>query len=102
MSVPVFRPINNRVVIRREEAQEKTPGGLILPDRAKEAQYRGTVLAVGPGKLITEGAKAGERVPMTVKPGDVVRWADYLGAEVKVKDQKYVVCFENDILAVEE
>jgi chaperonin GroES len=93
-----FRPLGNRVVIEQSEAIEKTTGGILLPDSAREKPQQGVVLAVGPGKLLDSG----NRAPMLVKEGDTVLYAKYAGTEVETDGCKYFVLTENDILAVVE
>ncbi len=93
-----FRPMDDRVLIEPSEAEEKTAGGIILPDTAKEKPQRGVVLAVGPGKLLDSG-KRGE---MSVHVGDEVFYGKYSGTEVEFGTDTYVVCRETDILAIVE
>jgi len=83
-----FRPLHDRVVVRRLEGEEKTKGGIIIPDTAKEKPQEGEVLAVGPGRFDDAGAK---RVPMDVKVGDVVLYSKYGGTEVKYHGEEYLV-----------
>jgi chaperonin GroES len=91
-------PLDDRVVIKQSEAQEKSAGGIILPDAAKEKPQRGKVIAVGPGKMNDDG----KRGQMSVKKGDEVLYAKYLGNEVEIDNEKYVILHENDILGVIE
>lgn len=91
-----FRPLDDRVVVEPMEAESKTAGGIILPDSAREKPQRGTVIAVGPGKLLDSG-KRGE---MSVKVGDQVFYGKYAGTEVDQGGDKFVVIRENDILAL--
>ena len=93
-----FRPMDDRVLIETSEAEETTAGGIILPDTAKEKPQRGTVIAVGPGKLLDSG-KRGE---MSVDVGDEVFYGKYSGTEIEFGTDKYVVIRESDILAVVE
>ena len=91
------KPLGDRIVVRREEASEKTTGGIYLPDTAsKERPMEGTVLAVGEGRLDDNG----RRVPMNVKAGDKVLFAKYSGTEYKVDDIEYLILSEKDILGV--
>lgn len=91
-------PLDDRVVIKQSEAEEKSTGGIILPDTAKEKPQRGKVVAVGPGKMTDEG----KRSKMSVKKGDEVIYAKYLGNDVEIDGVKYVILHENDILGVIE
>jgi len=91
-----FRPMDDRVLVEPVEADEKTSGGIILPDSAKEKPQRGVVVAVGPGKLLDSGSR-GE---MSVGIGDEVFYGKYAGTEVEFGTDKYVVIRENDILAM--
>lgn len=93
-----FRPMDDRVLLEPCEAEETTSGGIILPDSAKEKPQRGTVIAVGPGKLLDSG-KRGE---MSVSIGDEVFYGKYSGTEIDFGNDKYVVIRENDILAIVE
>lgn len=90
-----LRPLDDRIVVKRLEAEEKTVGGIILPDNAKEKPQRGEVVAVGPGKLLDSGARA----TPDVKAGDQVLFGKYSGSEVKVDGVEYLIMRENDILA---
>lgn len=92
------KPLEDRVLVKQSEAEEKTAGGIVLPDTAKEKPQRGTVEAVGPGKLLDSGSR-GE---MSLKKGDVVIYGKYAGTEVDVSGQKYVILRESDVLAVLE
>jgi len=91
-----LKPLADRVVVRKLEAEEKTAGGIVLPDTAKEKPQQGEVLAVGPGKLDEKGT----RHPMEVKVGDKVLFAKYSGTEVKIEGVEYFILFEKDILAL--
>ena len=91
-----FRPLDDRLLVEPDEAEEKTAGGIILPDAAKEKPQRGTVIAAGPGKLLDSGAR-GE---MSVKVGDAVYYGKYSGTEIEFDEDTYVVIRENDLLAV--
>ena len=94
-----FRPLHDRVVVRRIEGEEKTKGGIIIPDTAKEKPQEGEVLAVGPGRFDDSGAK---RVPVDVKVGDVVLYSKYGGTEVKYSGEEYLVLSARDVLAIIE
>lgn len=91
-----LKPLADRVIVKKLEAEEKTPGGIVLPDTAKEKPQNGEVLAVGPGKFDEKG----NRQPMEVKVGDKVLFAKYSGTEVKLDGQEYLILAERDILAV--
>jgi chaperonin GroES len=91
-------PLEDRVVIKQSEAQEKTVGGIILPDTAKEKPQRGKIIAVGPGKMNDKG----KRNEMSVKKGDEVIYSKYIGNEIEISGDKYVILHENDILGIIE
>src|SRR5512136_2646447 len=90
------RPLDDRVVVRPEEAEERTKGGIVLPDTAKEKPARGQVIAVGIGKLLENGT----RVPPTLKVGDRVIYGKYSGSEVKINGVEHTILRESDVLAV--
>lgn len=91
------RPLADRVVIKPQEREERTKGGIYLPDTAsKERPQEGTIVAVGEGRLDDNG----KRVPVAVQPGDRVLFAKYAGTEVKLDDEDYLILAEKDILAV--
>lgn len=93
------KPLNDRVLVRPLEATEKTKGGILIPDTVeKESPEKGEVIAVGPGKLMENGARAA----MTVKVGDKVMFKKYSPDKVKVDDQELLVIEESDILAILE
>jgi chaperonin GroES len=92
------RPLNDKVLIKRLEAESKTAGGIVLPETAKEKPKRGRVIAVGDGKLLDTG----ERGKMQVKPHDEVLFTAYAGTEVKIDGEEYVIMDESDILAILE
>ena len=92
------RPLDDRVVVRPEEAEEKTKGGIVLPDTAKEKPARGQVVAVGIGKLLENG----QRAPMAVKVGDRVIYGKYSGSEIKIDGVAHNILRESEILAVIE
>lgn len=93
-----IRPINEKVLVKRLEAETKTKGGIVLPDTAKEKPKEGKVVEVGTGKLL----KGGERAKFQVKKGDRVIFSPYAGTEVKVDGEEYLLVNEDDILAVVE
>jgi chaperonin GroES len=92
------KPLDDRVLVKQNEAEEKTAGGIVLPDTAKEKPQRGTVVAVGPGKLLDSG-KRGE---MGLKKGDEIFYGKYTGTEIKIDGDEYVILRETDVLAVVE
>ena len=89
-------PLDDRVVIERLEAEEKTQGGIVLPDTAKEKPQKGKVVAVGPGRMLEDGSRARP----AVKEGDTVLFGKYTGTEVTIAGQEYVIMKESDLLAV--
>lgn len=93
-----LRPLNDRILIQRVESEEKTVGGIIIPDSAKEKPSEGKVAAIGPGKR----NKKGERIPMDLKEGDKVLFSKYGGTEVKLDGEDYLIMREDDILGVVE
>ena len=90
-----IKPLSDRVVVQPAEAEEKTKGGIILPDTAQEKPQQGKIVAVGPGKA----SDAGTIIKMTVKTGDVVLYGKYSGTEITIDGGKYLIMSENDILA---
>jgi chaperonin GroES len=90
-----LQPLEDRIVIKRLEAETKTAGGIVLPDTAKEKPQRGEVLAVGPGKLLDNG----KRAELEIKVGDQVLFGKYSGTEVKVSGEECVIMRESDLLA---
>jgi chaperonin GroES len=94
-----IRPLDDRVVVQPFEAEERTRGGIVLPDTAREKPQRGKVIATGPGKLLE---KTGERGQMSLKVGDAVFYGKYSGTEVEIDGDKYVILREGDVLAVED
>jgi len=91
-----FRPLHDRVVVRRLAAEERSAGGIIIPDTAKEKPVEGEVLAVGPGAR----DETGKLVPLDVTPGERVLFAKYGGTEVKIAGEEVVILRESDILGV--
>ena len=91
-----LNPLADRVVVKPAEAEEKTKGGIILPDTAKEKPVEGTIVAAGPGKV----ADNGELVKMTVKVGEKVLYGKYSGTEVTVDSEEYLIMRESDIFAI--
>ena len=90
-----LQPLADRVVVKPIEREEVTKGGIVLPDTAKEKPQEGKVVAVGQGRVSDDG----KRIPMDVKVGDIVIYAKYGGAEIKVEDEELVILHESDILA---
>jgi len=90
-----LQPLDDRIVVQRLEAEEKTAGGIVLPDTAKEKPQKGEVLAAGPGKLLENG----KRAPMEVKVGDKVLFGKYSGSEVKIQGEDILIIRESDLLA---
>jgi len=91
-----FRPLHDRVVVKRIDAEEKTPGGIIIPDTAKEKPQQGEVIAVGPGGR----DEAGKLVELDVKAGDRVLFGKWSGTEVKIDGVEYLIMKESDIMGV--
>jgi chaperonin GroES len=91
-----FRPLHDRVVVRRIEAEEKTSGGIIIPDTAKEKPQEGEVIAVGPGGR----DEAGKLIPIDVKVGDRVLFGKWSGTEVKLDGVEYLIMKESDLMGV--
>ncbi|MBM9613485.1 co-chaperone GroES [Desulfobulbus rhabdoformis] len=91
-----IRPLNDRILVKRLEGEEKTAGGIIIPDSAKEKPAEGEVVAVGPGKQ----KETGERVAMDVAVGDRVLFSKYGGTEVKLDGEDFLIMREDDILGV--
>ena len=92
-----LQPLEDRIVVRPNEAEEKTASGLVIPDTAKEKPQEGEVLAVGPGRFDDGGDK---RVPLDVKVGDTVLYSKYGGTEVKYSGEEYLILSARDVLAV--
>lgn len=91
-----IRPLGDRVIVERAEAEEKTAGGILLPESAKDKPKQGRVLAVGEGRRNDKG----DIQPMNVKAGDRVLFSSYAGTEIKVEGDEYLIMSESDILAV--
>ncbi|MBC8479000.1 MAG: co-chaperone GroES [FCB group bacterium] len=91
-----IKPLSDRVVVQPSAAEEKTKGGIILPDTAQEKPQQGKVVAIGTGKT----SDSGNLVKMTVKKGDLVLYGKYSGTEITVDGENYLIMSENDILAV--
>ena len=93
-----LKPLDDRIVIKQSDAEEKTSGGIILPDTAREKPQIGTIVAVGPGKILDDGKRAN----MSVKKKDEVIYAKYMGSDVEIDSQKYVILRESDVLGIVE
>ena len=93
-----IRPLNNRLIVKRIEEEEKTSGGIIIPDSAKEKPQQGNVIAAGPGKR----DDTGKRIAMEVKAGDRVLFSKYGGTEVKLDNDEHLIISEDDVLAILE
>ena len=91
-----FRPLGDRVLVRRVEEEEKTKGGIIIPDTAKEKPQEGEIIAVGPGARDEDG----KAIPLDVKPGDRVLFGKWSGTEVKIDGEDLIIMKESDILGV--
>ena len=93
-----IRPLQDRLIVKRVAEENKTKGGIIIPDTAKEKPSRGKIVAVGPGKLLDSG----ERAPLTVKVGNLVIYGKYAGTEVKIEGEDHLILREEDVLGVIE
>ena len=93
-----IRPLGDKVLVERVEAEAKTAGGIVLPDTAKEKPQRGKVVSVGEGKMLENGT----RKEVQVKKGDLVLFTSYAGTEVKIDGEEYLIMDESDIMAVIE
>lgn len=91
-----IRPLHDRIIVKRLEGEEKTKGGIIIPDTAKEKPLEGAVIAVGNGRILEDGKVR----PMDVKKGDVVLFGKYAGTEIKFDGEEHLILREDDILAV--
>ena len=98
MAKTKFRPLHDRVVVKRIDAEEKTKGGIIIPDTVKEKPQEGEIVAVGPGGR----DEAGKLVPMDIKAGDKVLFGKWSGTEVKIDGVEYLIMKESDIMGVLE
>lgn len=96
MSTTKFRPLQDRILVRRLEGEEKTKGGIIIPDSAKEKPQEGEVITVGNGKHLDSGKVQ----PLDVKAGDKVLFSKYSGTEVKINGEEFIIMREDDILGV--
>lgn len=92
------RPLHDRIIVKRLEEEEKTKGGIIIPDTAKEKPFEGKVIAVGDGRIKEDGTK----IPLEVKKGDRILFAKYAGSDVKIDGEDHLIMKEDDVLAVIE
>ena len=93
-----LKPLDDRIVIKQSEAEEKTAGGIILPDTAKEKPQIGKVVAIGRGKLLDDGM----RVKLSVNKNDEVIYGKYMGSDIEIDREKYVILRESDVLGIVE
>ena len=98
MSKLQIKPLQDRVIVKRLSGEEKTKGGIIIPDTAKEKPQEGEVMAVGNGKILENGTKQ----PLDVKVGDKILFSKYSGTEVKIEGEEFMIMREDDILAIIE
>lgn len=91
-----LKPLGDRIVVRRSEAEEKTAGGIVLPDSAKDKPKQGSVVSVGPGRVLDSG----ETKKIDVKAGDIVLFGAYAGSDVKIGPDEYLILSESDVLGV--
>lgn len=91
-----LKPLSDRVIVQKLEPEEKTAGGIVLPDSAREKPQEGKVIAVGPGQVDDKG----QRKPIDIKEGDHVLYAKYSGTEVKIEGEEFLILSERDILAI--
>ena len=91
-----FRPLHDRVVVRRLEGEEKSKGGIIIPDTAKEKPQEGEIVAVGPGAR----DEAGKLVPLDVRPGDRILFGKWSGTEVKIDGEEFLIMKESDVMGI--
>jgi len=90
------KPLHDRLVVKRLEEEEKTKGGIIIPDAAKEKPQEGRVIAVGDGKVLENGQKS----PLAVKAGDKILFGKYSGTEIKIDGEEHLILREDDVLAI--
>ncbi|HHL39044.1 MAG TPA: co-chaperone GroES [Deltaproteobacteria bacterium] len=93
-----IRPLHDRVIVQRASEEEKTKGGIIIPDSAKETPMEGTIIAAGPGRKDEDG----KLHPLDVKAGDKVIFSKYAGSEIKIEGEEYLIMREEDILGIVE
>lgn len=92
------RPLGDRILVQRLEAEEKTKGGIVLPDTAKEKPKEGKVVSVGKGRVTDEG----KTIPLNVKEGDKILFSSYAGTDIKIEGEEYLILREEDVLAIIE
>ncbi len=92
------KPLHDRIIVKRLEEEEKTKGGIIIPDTAKEKPFEGRVIAVGDGKIKEDGTK----IPMELKKGNRILFAKYAGTDIKIDGEDHLIMKEDDVLAVIE
>jgi chaperonin GroES len=92
------RPLHDRIIVKRLEEEEKTKGGIIIPDTAKEKPFEGRVIAVGDGRIKDDGTK----IPMELKKGDRILFSKYAGTDIKIDGEEHLIMKEDDVLAVIE
>jgi len=90
-----IKPLGDRIVIKVLEKEERTKGGIVLPDTAKEKPQKGEVLAIGSGEIVD-----GQKVPLEVKVGDNIIFSKYAGTEIKIDDVEYLILRQSDVLAI--
>jgi len=93
-----IKPLTDKILVQRLEAETKTPGGIVLPDNAKEKPQKGKIISVGSGKILEDGSKK----KMQVKKGDMVLFTSYAGTEIKISGKEHLIMSESDVLAVIE
>ena len=91
-----IRPLHDRVIVRRLEEERKSPGGIVIPDSAKEKPIQGEVVAVGHGKILEDGKLR----PLDVKVGDKILFGKYSGTDIKIDDEEYLILREDEVLAI--
>ncbi len=91
-----IRPLGDRIIVKRTSEEERTKGGIIIPDTAKEKPQQGEIIAVGPGKI----SEKGERISMDLKEGDKILFGKYSGTEVRLEDKEYLIMHQDDVLGV--
>ena len=94
--IEMITPLQDRIVVERAVEEEKSKGGIVIPDTAKEKPVRGTIVAAGPGKRL----ESGQIQPMSVKVGDEILFGKYAGTEVKLDNKEYIVMREDDVIAI--
>ena len=96
MAKTKLRPLNDKIVVKRLEAEEKTKGGIVLPDAAKEKPKEGKVMFLGEGRMLKDGSRA----PFQVKKDDRVIFSSYAGTEIKIEGEEFLIMSEDDVLAI--